>query len=84
VNVFVPGTPYADRAALDRFRDRLLADPMMPTEPGRARYDDDAFGAKVALVEVQPVPRARGRRRPADRRRHRLTCRNGNSCCAAA
>ena len=36
VNVFVPGTPYADRAALDRFGDRLLADPLVPTGPGEA------------------------------------------------
>ncbi len=55
VNVFVPGTPYADRAALDRFRDRLLADPLVPAEPGEARYDDDAFDAKVALLVAEPV-----------------------------
>jgi nitronate monooxygenase len=55
VNVFVPGTPYADRAALDRFRDRLVADPWVPTKPGEARYDDDAFDAKVALVAAEPV-----------------------------
>lgn len=55
VNLFVPGEPYADRAALDAFRDRLAADPSLPGEPGEARYDDDAFDAKVALLVGEPV-----------------------------
>jgi nitronate monooxygenase len=55
VNVFVPGTPYADRAALDRFRSALHADQMVPTEPGEARYDDDSFAAKLGLLVAEPV-----------------------------
>ena len=55
VNVFVPGTPYADRAALDRFRERLLDDPLVPTGLGEARYDDDAFAAKVDLLLAEPA-----------------------------
>jgi nitronate monooxygenase len=55
VNVFVPGTPHPDVAALRRFRERLVADPLVPTEPGEARYDDDAFDAKVALLVAEPV-----------------------------
>lgn len=55
VNVFVPGTPYADHAALDRFRSGLLEDPMLPTQPGEARYDDDSFAAKLALLVATRV-----------------------------
>ena len=55
VNLFVPGKPYADGAALAAFRDRLAADPSLPGEPGEARYDDDAFDAKVALLVAEPV-----------------------------
>lgn len=55
VNLFVPSTPYDDAAALDAFRTALVADPAVPTEPGEARYDDDAFDAKVALLLAEPV-----------------------------
>ena len=55
VNVFVPSTPYADVDALARFRDRLVADPLVPTEPGAARYDEDAFDDKVDLLVAEPV-----------------------------
>ena len=67
VNVFVPGTPYADRDALEQLRTRLRADPLVPTEPGVARYDDDAFAAKVDLLVDSPSPSSpsrSGRRRP--------------------
>lgn len=55
VNLFVPGAPYADAEDLAAFRAALLADPAVPTEPGAARYDDDAFDAKVELLVADPV-----------------------------
>jgi nitronate monooxygenase len=55
VNLFVPGAPYADRAALDGFRDRVAADPLVPTEPGAPRFDDDAFEDKLDLLVADPV-----------------------------
>ncbi len=55
VNVFVPATPYADAAALTRFRERVAADPLVPTQPGEPRYDDDAFADKVDLLVADPV-----------------------------
>jgi nitronate monooxygenase len=55
VNLFVPSAPYADAAGLASFRAALLADPAVPTEPGEARYDDDAFDAKVAMLVAEPV-----------------------------
>ncbi len=56
VNVFVPGTPYAASEELTRFRDRLVADPLVPTRPGEPRFDDDAFADKVAVLHGDPVP----------------------------
>jgi nitronate monooxygenase len=56
VNVFVPGSPYAGTAALTAYREALLADPQVPTEPGAPRFDDDAFADKVALLRDDPVP----------------------------
>jgi nitronate monooxygenase len=55
VNLFVPGTPYAVAADLEAFRARLARDPSVPTDPGEARYDDDAFSAKVELLVAEPV-----------------------------
>jgi nitronate monooxygenase len=55
VNVFVPGTAYPVPDDLTRFRDRLLADPSITTEPGSPRFDDDAFPAKIDLLCADPV-----------------------------
>ena len=55
VNLFVPGTPYAVPADLEAFRARLAADPSVPTDPGEATYDDDAFSEKVQLLVAEPV-----------------------------
>ena len=55
VNVFVPGAPFPDTAALARFRDRLAADPSIATEPGPPRFDDDAFAEKLDLLLAEPV-----------------------------
>jgi nitronate monooxygenase len=55
VNVFVPGSPYADQAELARFRDRLAADEAIDSPPGAPAYDDDAFEAKVELLTTRPV-----------------------------
>jgi nitronate monooxygenase len=48
VNVFVPGTPYPDAAALAGYLDSL--------GPGRgdARWDDDGFGGKIAALLADP------------------------------
>jgi nitronate monooxygenase len=55
VNVFVPGTAYADEHALARFHDRLRGDPSVTAEPGRPRFHDDAFDAKIDLLRADPV-----------------------------
>jgi nitronate monooxygenase len=52
VNVFVPGTPCTDRAALDRYLDTLSAD----GTTGDARWDDDHFDAKIAALLAGPPP----------------------------
>jgi nitronate monooxygenase len=50
VNVFVPGTPYADRGELDRYLSSLRA--AGPLGPGR--WDDDGFGGKVEALLADP------------------------------
>jgi nitronate monooxygenase len=55
VNVFVPGTAHPDSDELIRFRDRLHADPLISTEPGSPRFDDDAFAAKIDILCADPV-----------------------------
>ncbi len=72
VNVFVPGTPYADPGALDRYLSSLrIAGPL-----GDGTWDDDGFDSKVAtlLTDPPPVtsftfgcPRRRGGQGPAGR-----------------
>ena len=50
VNVFVPGTPCADRGALDRYLSSLrMAGPL-----GDGTWDDDGFGGKVAALLADP------------------------------
>jgi nitronate monooxygenase len=52
VNVFVPGAPCADPAALDRYLDSLSAD----GTTGDASWDDDHFDAKIAALLADPPP----------------------------
>jgi nitronate monooxygenase len=50
VNVFVPGTPCADRGALDRYLGSLrTAGPL-----GDGTWDDDGFDGKVAALLADP------------------------------
>jgi len=50
VNVFVPGTPYADPAALDRYLGSLRAAGPL----GDGTWDDDGFDGKVAALLADP------------------------------
>jgi nitronate monooxygenase len=50
VNVFVPGTPYADADALARYLTCMGAD------VADATWDDDGFDAKVAALLADPPP----------------------------
>ena len=50
VNVLLPGTPYPDAAALDRYLGSLRsAGPL-----GDATWDDDGFGGKIAALLAEP------------------------------
>jgi len=50
VNVLLPGTPYPDPAALDRYLGSLrTAGPL-----GDATWDDDGFGGKIAALLAEP------------------------------
>jgi len=50
VNVFVPGTPYPDPAALDRYFGSLRAAGPL----GDGTWDDDGFDGKVAALLADP------------------------------
>jgi nitronate monooxygenase len=52
VNVFVPGTPCADPAALRKYLDSLSADGTI----GDPSWDDDHYEAKVAVLLADPPP----------------------------
>jgi len=52
VNVFVPGAPYADPAALRAYLDSLSPEGV----PGDPTWDDDHFDAKVAALLADPPP----------------------------
>src|SRR5579862_4899905 len=52
VNVFVPGAPSAEPAALNRYLDSLSADGTV----GDASWDDDHFDAKMAALLAGPPP----------------------------
>src|SRR5690348_9597223 len=55
VNVFVPGAPAADRAALDRYLAELEADAAtLGVRPGAAGWDDDGWDAKLAALLAAP------------------------------
>jgi nitronate monooxygenase len=52
VNVFVPGIPCADRAALDRYLSSLRAAGPL----GDGTWDDDGFDGKVRALLADPPP----------------------------
>src|SRR6516225_4721556 len=52
VNVFVPGTPYSDAAALARYLGSLGT----AADLGEATWDDDSFDGKVAALLADPPP----------------------------
>ena len=56
VNLFVPGAPAPDRAAIDAYAERLrpLAD-RFGTALGEPRWEDDDYPAKVAVLESAGV-----------------------------
>jgi nitronate monooxygenase len=52
VNIFVPGPPCADAAALARYLDSLRADGAV----GDPSWDDDHFDGKIAALLADPPP----------------------------
>lgn len=56
VNVFLPGTPAADPAAVEAYRDRLapLAS-RLGVDAGEPRWDDDAVASKLEAVAGVPL-----------------------------
>lgn len=57
VNVFVPGRPTADPDGLRRYLRDLAPDAArLGVGLGEARFDDDGFQDKVALLLADPVP----------------------------
>jgi nitronate monooxygenase len=57
VNLFVPGDPVVDRAALDRYAARLAPDAAaLGVAPGEPRWEDDEYPAKLDLLAASPVP----------------------------
>jgi len=55
VNVFVPGTPATDRAALTRYLAELEADAAaLGARPGAPDWDDDDWDAKLAVLLADP------------------------------
>ena len=55
VNVFVPGTPAADRAALTRYLAELEPDAAaLGVQPGAPDWDDDDWDAKLAALLADP------------------------------
>jgi nitronate monooxygenase len=56
VNVFLPGTPAADRAAIEAYRERVRPEAeALGVAPGEPRWDDDEVEAKLAAVAGVPV-----------------------------
>jgi nitronate monooxygenase len=56
VNLFVPGLPSAS-ASVKEYADRLSsAAALAGVEVGQARFDDDAWDAKIALLIADPLP----------------------------
>ena len=57
VNVFVPGGPAADRAALARYVDDLAVEGRrLGTDIGEPVWNDDDWAAKIADLSARPVP----------------------------
>ena len=57
VNLFVPGPPSSDRAALERYAHQLLAEAARyGVELGEPRYDDDNWAEKLELLREERVP----------------------------
>jgi nitronate monooxygenase len=57
VNLFVPGPPAADPAAVERYAERLRGEAdHRRVALGEPRHDDDGWQAKLALVAEQRVP----------------------------
>jgi nitronate monooxygenase len=57
VNVFVPGAPDADAAALGRYLDEIAPDAArVGANLGQAAWDDDDWDAKIAELLAHPVP----------------------------
>src|SRR6516164_5810697 len=55
VNVFVPGTPAADRAAVARYLAELEPDAAaLGVRPGAPGWDDDDWDAKLAALLADP------------------------------
>ncbi|MGH9088760.1 MAG: nitronate monooxygenase [Acidimicrobiales bacterium] len=57
VNVFVPGEPTAEPAALERYLSSLVGDAdAVGAALGPAIWDDDGWPAKLAVLVADPVP----------------------------
>jgi nitronate monooxygenase len=57
LNIFVPGAPYADAAALERYAEALRGEAeRLGVQPGEPRHDDDRFEDKLALAREERVP----------------------------
>jgi nitronate monooxygenase len=57
VNLFAPGPPAADRAALERYAAALVGEAeRYGVKLGEPRHDDDAWEDKLALVREERVP----------------------------
>src|SRR5215218_10122737 len=57
VNLFVPGQPSGDRAALERYADALGREAARyGVALGEPRHDDDSWVGKLALVRAERVP----------------------------
>ena len=57
VNLFAPGPPSADPAALERYADAIRAEAArLGVEPGEPRHDDDHWEAKLELAREERVP----------------------------
>jgi len=55
VNLFVPGSDAADRAAIDDYLAELAPDAQrLGADLGRPRFDDDGWEEKLALLESAP------------------------------
>jgi nitronate monooxygenase len=57
LNIFVPGSPSEDRAALERYASTLAREAeRLGVELGEPRFDDDAWDEKLALARQERVP----------------------------